>query len=250
MGEDTPPLRLYRALACPYSHRAELVLAAKGRSAELVEIDLLHRPAWFMSHESDGRIPLLEIGDAVVPFGDRVAEFLDERFPDPPLNDGTAEQRAEAHRWVDWCTSTLGPVYEAALMHLDPADTSARFDALIDVLDVLEARLERRVASGAPGPYFHGASAGWVDLTYATIALRFLGLERFHGWSVPDRLEHVRAWFAELRGDPVVRSASDVEGIVAMIGYYREVLSGRAATPPSSLPPYAVAPPASLVVRT
>lgn len=246
--DDAPSMRLYRALACPYSHRAELVLAAKGHTVEKVEIDLLDRPSWFMDRASQGRIPLLEIDDAVVPFADRVCEFLDERFPDPPLNAGTPEQRAEARRWVDWCTSTLGPVYEAALMHLDPADTAARFDALVPVVATLEERLVARAAAGVPGPYFHGASPGWVDLTYATIAVRFAGLERFHGWTVPDRFGSVRAWFAVLCDDPLVQSTSDVEGIIAMIGYYREVLSGRPATPPASLPPYAIDAPAPLVV--
>lgn len=212
-------LVLYRAVACPYSHRVELVLAAKGLAADRVEIDLLDRPAAFMSRSSGGRIPLLEIDGTEVPFGDRVNEFLDERFPTPPLNGGTALQRARARQWVDWCTTVLGPTYEAALMNVDPDREAELLDKLEGILPLLEARL----AEHAPSPYFHGAEPGWVDLTYATIAVRFAGLERFHGWTIPERFPHLRRWFAALTADPLVSANTDLDGIMSMLEYYRDV---------------------------
>lgn len=212
-------LTLHRALACPYSHRVELVLAAKGQSARFVEIDLLDRAAEFVARSSGGKVPLLEIDGAEVPFGDRVNEFLDERFPEPPLNSGDAHARARARNWVDWCTATLGPTYEAALMNVDPDCEVELFDKLTAVMDQLEARL----AGVELGPYFHGSSPGWVDLTYATIALRFEGLTRFHGWTVPERCALVAGWFGTLTADELVCAHSDKEGILNKIAYYRDL---------------------------
>jgi len=215
MGE----LVLHRALACPYSHRVELVLAAKGQRARFVEIDLLDRSPDFVARSSAGKVPLLEIDGTEVPFGDRVNEFLDERFPAPPLNSGDAHQRARARTWVDWCTTTLGPTYEAALMNVDPDREVELFDKLTAVVRQLEARL-----SGVElGPYFHGSSPGWVDLTYATIALRFEGLTRFHGWSIPADCTRTVAWFATLTGDALVQTHSDKEGILDKIAFYRDL---------------------------
>ena len=203
-------ITLYRAVACPYSHRVELVLAAKGLAADFVEIDLLDRPAWFMERESGGKIPLIEVDGTAVPFGDRVNEYLDERFPVPALNPGTPEQRAEVRTWVDWCTDTLGPTYEAALMNVDGSQQAKLLRKVEKVVADLEERL---VARRNSGPYWHGASAGLVDYTYATILLRFEGLSRFHGWSIPAECERLIAWRATLLSDPLVGEASDAEAI-------------------------------------
>jgi glutathione S-transferase len=230
----TPRITLYRAEACPYSHRVELVLAAKGLGAERVEIDLLDRPAWFTAGPSEGRIPLLEVDGAAVPFGDRVNEYLDERFPDPPMNPGTPEQRAEARRWVDWCTGTLGPTYEALLMHVDPEATARLSRRLERVVDELEARLTARANAGGTGPFFHGDEPGLVDLTYASILVRFAGLERFHGWTIPDRCPRLGAWRATLVGHPVVAGATDLEAVLDRIGHYRSVLAALQGAAPET----------------
>ncbi len=224
---EQPDIVLYRAIACPYSHRVELVLGAKGLSADKREIDLLQRPGWFMAMASSGRIPLLEVDGFVVPFGDRVNEFLDERFPSAvPMLGSTAEARAEARTMIDWCTGTLGPTYEPALMNVDPVASAALFDRLGPVLAELEARL----GVHPPAPYWHGEQPGIVDFTYASILLRFVGLERFHKWSMPDGCPLVAAWRATLVDDPIVQAHTDLEGIVDMLAEYRRIFTAALAS--------------------
>ena len=217
---SAPELVLYRAIACPYSHRVELVLGAKGLVADQREIDLLDRPNWFMAMASGGRIPLLEVDGFAVPFGDRVNEFLDERFPSAsPLLGDTPEARAEARTMVDWCTGTLGPTYERALMNVDP-DASAELFAR---LDPVLAELEQRMVAHPPAPYWHGRQPGIVDFTYASILVRFAGLELFHGWQMPAGCRLLAGWRATLVDDPVVRANTDLPGIIEMLAEYRRI---------------------------
>ena len=78
-------LTLYDAARCPYCARARIVLAEKGVEYETIEIDLSDRPAWIYEKNSTGRVPVLEEDGWLLPESAVIMEYLEERYPEPPL---------------------------------------------------------------------------------------------------------------------------------------------------------------------
>ena len=67
------------------SHRARLVLAAKGVSYELVIVDPASPPEDLLDLNPYHSVPTLVDRDLVLYDVDVIAEYLDERYPHPPL---------------------------------------------------------------------------------------------------------------------------------------------------------------------
>ena len=78
-------ITLYNAARCPYCARVRIVLAEKGVEVETVEIDLSDRPAWLYEKNPTGRVPVLEEDGRPLPESAVIMEFLEERYPEPPL---------------------------------------------------------------------------------------------------------------------------------------------------------------------
>ncbi len=94
---------LYDAARCPYCARVRIVLAEKGLSYETVEIDLGQRPPWLYVKNPLGKVPVLEEdGGLVLPESEVIAEYLEERFPEPPLFPREPARRAELDVFLDW----------------------------------------------------------------------------------------------------------------------------------------------------
>ena len=78
-------LRLVDAPRCPYCARVRIALAEKGIAHEAVVIDLEDRPAWVYELNPTGRVPVLESDGWALPESAVINEFLEERYPEPPL---------------------------------------------------------------------------------------------------------------------------------------------------------------------
>ena len=93
-------LTLYDAPRCPYCARARIVLAEKDIPYETVEIDLSDRPAWLYEKNPSGKVPVLEDDGWVLPESAVIAEYLEERFPEPALLPADPAERAVARLLV------------------------------------------------------------------------------------------------------------------------------------------------------
>jgi glutathione S-transferase len=78
-------ITLYDADRCPYCARVRIVLAEKRVEYETVVVDLDDRPAWIYEKNVTGRVPVLEEEAFVLPESAVINEYLNERYPDPPL---------------------------------------------------------------------------------------------------------------------------------------------------------------------
>ena len=155
---------LYTADRCPYAARARIVLAEKGIAYEAVEIDLDDRPAWMYEKNATGRVPVYEEDEGLVlPESEVIMEYLEERYPEPPLWPADPAERALARLWLQRFDDRLGGAYYAARR----GDSREQLDArLADLESSLEAQ-----------PYLSGREFGLADVGYVPWILR--GLERF-----------------------------------------------------------------------
>jgi stringent starvation protein A len=78
-------MTLYSGAVCPYSHRVRVVLAEKGVSVDIINIDEDNPPEELIELNPYHRVPTLVDRDLVLYESNIIMEYLEERFPHPPL---------------------------------------------------------------------------------------------------------------------------------------------------------------------
>jgi stringent starvation protein A len=104
----TNRLACYSDPADHYSHRVRIVLAEKGVSAEIINVDKNNCPARLLEVNPYASLPTLVDRDLALYESTVVMEYLDERYPHPPLLPvypvARANSRLLIHRIQrDWC---------------------------------------------------------------------------------------------------------------------------------------------------
>lgn len=93
-----------------YSHRVRIVLAEKGVAVDTVNVDPDNTPEDLASLNPYNSLPTLVDRDLVLYEANIMMEYLDERFPHPPLFPVYPVARAQSRLWMyriqrDWCDS-------------------------------------------------------------------------------------------------------------------------------------------------
>ena len=91
-----------------YSHRVRIVLAEKGVTVETIDVDPDEKPEDLSTLNPYNTLPTLVDRDLVLYEADIMMEYLDERFPHPPLFPVYPVARAMSRLWIyrirqDWC---------------------------------------------------------------------------------------------------------------------------------------------------
>jgi len=152
-------ITLYDADRCPYCARVRIVLAEKGLEYETVVIDLDDRPAWIYEKNPTGRVPVLEEDTFVLAESAVIDEYLDERYPDPPLLPSDPAERGLARVLIFRFDDLSKPYYA---LRRGEEGARERFDAQLARLDAL---LESQ-------PFLTGREFGLADVAYLPWILR------------------------------------------------------------------------------
>ena len=78
-------MALYSTPDCPHSHRVRIVLVEKDISVKIVEVDPDDKPEDLIHINPYNSVPTLVDRDLVLYNSRVIVEYLDERFPHPPL---------------------------------------------------------------------------------------------------------------------------------------------------------------------
>jgi len=151
---------LYSADRCPFAARVRIALAEKGLQYDLVEIDLDDRPAWMYDKNPLGKVPVLEEDGFVLPESLVINEYLEERYPDPPLWPADAAERALARLRIEQDFDRLRGAYYG----LRRGEDGAR-ERLDSELAALAALLEAQ-------PFVTGREYGLADIAFVPWILR------------------------------------------------------------------------------
>ncbi|BCU05570.1 glutathione S-transferase N-terminal domain-containing protein [Allochromatium tepidum] len=100
-------MTLYSDPACPYCHRVRMVLAEKGIAVDVVDVDAKALPDEVMDFNPYGTVPTFVDRDLRLYESRIIMEYLDERFPHPPLLPVDPVSRANARLFMyrvdrDW----------------------------------------------------------------------------------------------------------------------------------------------------
>jgi len=103
-------MTLYSDSSCQYSHRVRIVLAEKGVSVDIEEVDHGALPEELAELNPYGSTPTLADRDLALYESKVMMEYLDERYPHPPLLPVYPVARALSRQFMhriekDWCES-------------------------------------------------------------------------------------------------------------------------------------------------
>lgn len=83
-----------------FSHRVRIVLAEKGVAVDIIDVDDDSRPAELADLNPYNSVPTLLDRDLVLYESKVMMEYLDERFPHPPLLPVYPVARAQSRLWM------------------------------------------------------------------------------------------------------------------------------------------------------
>lgn len=186
-------ITLYDAARCPYCARARIALAEKGIEHEVIEIDLSDRPQWIYEKNSTGRVPVIEEDAWILPESSVILEYLDERYPEPPLLPPDPADRAAARVLIFRHDDFTKPYYA---LRRGEEGAGERFDDQLAQLDDLLTRQ----------PWLTGSEYGLADIAYVPWILRARDMLDVSLASFPA----LAAWLDRLAERPAVAREVDV----------------------------------------
>lgn len=193
----TMPTLVSHAL-CPYVQRAAIALDEKGVAFERIDIDLADKPSWFQAISPLGKVPLLQVGDAVIFESAVILEYLEETQP-RPLHPADPLQRAEHRAWMEFGSSILMDIWNFYV-----ATDEATFEAKRKALTAKFERLEQRLGAG---PYFDGARFSLVDAVFGPVFRYFDTFDRIADFGMLADKPRLAAWRHALAQRPSIARA-------------------------------------------
>ena len=164
-------LRLWSYWRSSSSWRVRIGLALKGIAHETRPLDLLAGEQRSEAHRARsplGQIPVLEVeeGGRILRIAQSMAilEWLEERFPDPPLLPADRDGRARVRALAEHVNSGIQPLQNAMVLRMlkEKVPGWDREWARFHIGRGVEA-LERAVGDGGAGRFCHGDAPGLAD---------------------------------------------------------------------------------------
>lgn len=156
-----------------YSHRVRMVLAEKGISVEVIDVDPAELPDELLENNPYASLPTLLDRDLALYESGVIMEYLDERFPHPPLMPVYPVARANSRLLMyrierDWCA----PVNRLLASSTPPAERAR-------LLKELRESLVGVAPVFAEMPFFMSDEFSLVDCCLAPVLWRLpqLGIE-------------------------------------------------------------------------
>lgn len=180
-------MTLFSDPLCPYCHRVRMVLAEKGIAVDVIDVDANRLPDEVLDANPYGTVPTLVDRDLRLFESRIVMEYLDERFPHPPLLPVDPVSRANARLFMyrverDWYT-LMGRILRSS-----------------SESDAAQARKELReslVATApvfAAHPFFMSDEFSLVDCCVAPLLWRLPAM----GIQIPDQAKAVRTYMTRI----------------------------------------------------
>jgi glutathione S-transferase len=213
-------MKLYNLPLSHFASRCRIALREKG----LTDVEIVRPPgdgpasAEYRRVNPLGKVPALDVGGRVIVESEVINEYLEDRFPEPPLLPRDAEGRARARTLSRFHDLYLEPAVHPLFFQLDPKTrdpqvVATQLPETATRLDQLEALL---VGPWAAGPAFTLADCALAPtMLFVAMVLPML--------DAPSPLEgrpRLAAWWAVVQERPSVRAVHDEQraAVLAEIG--------------------------------
>jgi glutathione S-transferase len=213
-------MKLYNMNLSNFATKCRIVVFEKGANIELADIPGGNpKSPEYLKINPLGKIPALQHEDLVIAESEIINEYLEEKFPSPPLLPKSPEDRAKVRFLTRMNDLYLDPPFRALFPHLNPKSrdekvVSEKLGELQDRLDLLESLLP---ANGfAAGPEFSLA-----DCAIAPTMFFLMNLMPAFGAKPPNETRpKIAAWWTKVQTRPSVNKAIGEMGVAlkAMMG--------------------------------
>jgi glutathione S-transferase len=213
-------MKLYNMNLSNFSTKSRIVVYEKGANIEMTAIPGAGPSSpEYRQINPLGKVPTLDADGLIIAESEVINEYLNDKFPNPPLMPTTPEGKARVRAFTRFHDLYLDPPLRALFAHLNP---KTRDDKVVtDKLGELQSRLDQLETMLATG----GFAAG-PELTLADCALApttFFVTNMLPGFGAKAPLEgrpKLAAWWTKVQTRPSVAKALGEmgEALKAMMG--------------------------------
>lgn len=197
-------IKLYDFKSSPNCQRVKVVLAEKNLPYEIVPIDLRkgeQKTPEYLKLNPYGKVPVLTDDSTVLYESCIINEYLNEKYPNPPLMPADLGKRAKARILIDYGLAHLDGPYQKLRMELTK-DAKEQNQQVVDTAKVdLRKLLQRFENEIGDQPYL----CGDFSLVDAALIPRFTRLEGFGVLPDPS-LSRVGRYLQRMKDRPSVKA--------------------------------------------
>ena len=198
------PIKLYDFQTSPNCQRVKVVLAEKKLPYEITPIDLRkqeQKKPDFLKLNPYGKVPVIIDGDTVLYESCIINEYLDEKYPQPPLMPKDQAKRAKIRILIDYGLNHLDPSYQKIRMEMMKEEKERDKETVENAKKELKNLLQRLDREMGDQPYL----AGDFSLLDAALIPRFLRMEGFRVLPDPS-LPNLGKWLQRMKERPSVKA--------------------------------------------
>ena len=144
-----------------YSAKVRLVLCVKGVDFEERAPAQGYRSAEYRALVPMGTLPAIQEGDWVLSESEAINEYLEERYPTPPMLPQDLQLRAQARFLCRFHDLYLEPRVRALFAHVKPAQRNPQ--TVLALRDDIDARLRQLASWVQPQPFLLTPTIGLAD---------------------------------------------------------------------------------------
>lgn len=160
----------------------------------------------FLSLSPYGRTPVLRFGHEVVWESAVMNEFIDDRFPSPPLRPSDPAGRARSRLWTLHCDSVLMPALNALARAGGKAEAGAG-DPTASNLALLASWWGKRPSGGS---LWRGERLSLVDIVFHTYFQALDVVEAMQGGAGKVLPPELLAWKASIAAHSSIQAAGEI----------------------------------------
>jgi glutathione S-transferase len=197
-------LKLYNSDLSPFASRCRIQIYAKGLDVAVVDPPGGAGTDAFKAINPTGKIPALEVDGVILPESEVICEFLEDRFPEPPLRPAGDLDRARMRLLAELCDAYVVPSLTTLFRQFPPyeRDPATASSCVAEV----ETGLDRIEAFMGKGPYAVDGRLTLADCSLAPALFFVVRLLPALGARNPlESRPKLQAWWNAVREDESVK---------------------------------------------
>jgi len=213
-------MKLYNMNLSNFATKSRIVVYEKGANIEMAAIpgSGMKSPEYLQINPL-GKVPTLDADGIMIAESEVINEYLEDKFPNPPLMPATPEGKAKVRALTRFHDLYLDPPLRALFPQLNP---KTRDDKVVtEKLGELQTRLDQLEMMLASGGFAAGAEFTLADCALAPTTFFITNL--LPGFDAKPPLEgrpKLAAWWTKAQTRPAVAKAMGemAEALKAMLG--------------------------------
>jgi glutathione S-transferase len=197
-------IKLYDAVPSSNCDRVKIVVYEKGLSWETVRLDLKkmdQKKPEYLKLNPYAKVPVIDDDGRVLFESCIINEYLDERYPNPPLMPKDPYLRGRGRILVDYALNFTHEPYWALRGEMLKKDSDPNMLVMEESRQTLRSLLVYLEEALGDKAYFSGD----LSLTDIDVLPRFLRMESYGAVPTPS-LPRLTAWLQRMKGRPSVKA--------------------------------------------